>query len=114
MSKTIDLGQPSDLLPMGLPPTKKSAPKMFYPSVYINGDEDLLSLPDSGTMTVSFKVLSRTARSKPGEDAKGSIEIELHTFSDAVADASAETSTDSVLDTLRGECCDDDSQEGED
>lgn len=61
----IDLGKKSNCCAEVCAPTPKGEDTVHYPSLYIDGDEGC-DLPDSGVMTVRFKVQSRSTHERGG------------------------------------------------
>ncbi len=62
----MDLGKSSEGLPSSVEPSKPS--EKHYPSLYIDGDETALAdLPESGTMTVTFKRTSHSTHTRDGK-----------------------------------------------
>lgn len=57
-------------------PSKDIAEKVHFPSLYVDSKEDLSELPDEGTMTVKFKVRSRS-KTENEDGAKHSITIDV-------------------------------------
>jgi hypothetical protein len=75
MAKSIDLGMKYDNTPETMP-SKDSAEKVHFPSLYVDSKEDLSQLPDEGTMTVKFCVRSRS-KTENEDGAKHSITIDV-------------------------------------
>lgn len=94
--KAIDLGRKSEG-PLGLP--EKPSEK-YYPSLYVDGDKELADLPECGTMTVYFKVNSRTTSERDGKTTS-SISLEIQQILDVESDedeTSERKSTEATLD----------------
>lgn len=76
--KTIDLGKTYDEPEISpAEDAESSESKIHYPSLYLSDRPDLAGLPDSGTATIEFKVISRTVSERDGEK-NVSIELEIH------------------------------------
>jgi hypothetical protein len=72
--KSIDLGMKYDMPEVA--PSKDSAEKVHFPSLYVDSKEDLSQLPDEGTMTVKYCIRSRS-KTENEDGAKHSITIDV-------------------------------------
>ena len=96
--KPIDLGRKSE--DCGLPPASPVQANLHYPSIYIDGDDDLCPLPDSGVLKIAFKVTSRTLSERAGKKTC-SIALDVLRILDVEADVSAKKDSGSdALDAL--------------
>lgn len=90
-------------MPVPESPEKAVKMKTVYPSVYICGKKELLTLPDTGEATIKFKVVSREVSSrKSGEKEpkeRFEVELEIHAI-EPKATPKKEKSTEEALDTL--------------
>jgi len=101
----IDLGKPMNggLATMPEPHSKKGKKEKYYPSLYLDWDDDY-DLPKSGVMEVRFKKRSETNRSQDGKTTQ-SVEIEIREILGVESDKeeSDEESGDKALDRYRSE-----------
>lgn len=88
--KPIDLGKKWDG-PMALPeaPGKDEESKVHYPCLYVDTKEgsDLADLPDEGTMTVRYKIVSRTLSEREGKKS-ASLSIDVQKILDVEGEKS--------------------------
>jgi hypothetical protein len=56
---------------------KKEEEKVVYPSLYIDGDENLKSIPEEGEALIKFKRVSKTIRQNDDEAPKCSVTLEV-------------------------------------
>lgn len=100
----IDLGKPMNggLVSMPEPP-KKGKKEKYYPSLYLDWDDDY-DLPESGVMEVRFKKKSETNRSQDGKTTQN-VEIEIRAILsvESEKEESDEESGDKALDRYREE-----------
>lgn len=77
--------------------------KVYYPSLYISGKEELKDLPASGTMTVKFRTVEKTV-SKRGGKADCRVELEILEITDAKGgDVTPSKSRDKEFDEIAKE-----------
>lgn len=99
-SLDIDLGvKPANPVPFPEPPA--GTPEKFYPSCYVS-DVDLEDLPESGTMTVKYRLSRSEKNHKTG---KWSYTIELEKIVSATKgeDESEESDREEELDEMLDE-----------
>jgi hypothetical protein len=77
--KTIDLGKTYDGIEAAEPAEDSKEPKVHYPSLYLSDRPELANLPDEGTATIKFKVVSRSVNERDGEKTV-STELEIHSI----------------------------------
>lgn len=103
MKTPINLGQKySD--PCCAPLCDKASsepPKEHYPSVYLSGEE-AYDLPESGTMTVRFKRVSRSETEREGKE-RHEVTLDLLEITSVKSDKKSEDSDspEAALDKLR-------------
>lgn len=64
--KPIDLGRPSPE-PCCVSEAPRPDPEKYYPSLYVDGGDELKKLPEEGQMTVTFERESVTATDRDGK-----------------------------------------------
>lgn len=60
--------------------TEKEEPKVYYPSLYVEGLLESLEISGEGTATVKFKVVQSTEKERDGKKTY-CYDIEIHDFS---------------------------------
>lgn len=73
--------------------------KMYYPSLYINGDKKM-SIPDEGVATIRFKKVSSGEDHRENEEPKYRCELEVHSI-EVTESLKKEDGMVSVGDSLR-------------
>lgn len=77
----------------------KSKPTVHYPTLYLDLDsDDLKKLPDSGTMTIKYKINRRTITASAKGDKSSSVSMDILKIVDA--EGSKEKSASDTLDDL--------------
>jgi len=84
MAKSIDLGM--KMPEPSVTPAQDAPEKVHFPSLYVDSDEDLSELPDSGTMTIQYSVRSRS-KTENDDGARHSITIDVTKIVDFDGDA---------------------------
>ena len=69
--KSIDLGRSGECCPCPISVSDKPAEK-HYPSLYLDGDDELAKIPEGGSMTVTFE---RESLTKTDRDGKKSVSV---------------------------------------
>lgn len=99
--KSIDLGRKPDDLSCPCPVAKSEGPRVYYPSLYLEGTGELKDLPESGTLTIRFKRVSKSETEREGKK-RCTVELEVREIVDAKSgDASSDEDAEDVLDALR-------------
>lgn len=75
-------------MPEGLPPARGYDDKKYYPSLYLEWDDDY-ELPDSGVMMVRFKKRSQTDRTTD-KGTQQTVELDITEIKDVEPDKTEE------------------------
>lgn len=75
--KTIDLAEKRDIYPE--PASIGGSSEPYYPSIYLEGKEEGVDIPDEGYALVKYKVVSKTTSESDGKK-RHSCSIEFHEF----------------------------------
>jgi hypothetical protein len=105
MEYPIDLGKKmSSPEPTPTSSAKDSEDKMYYPSLYLEWDDDY-DLPDSGMMVVRFKKRYQTDRTDSKGDTHQSVELDIVKIMEVEPDKEDEKKEDreSILDKYMDE-----------
>jgi len=101
MKKTIDLGKKYDDLEPAVAESEDSKePTVHYPSLYLSDRPELAGLPDDGTATIKFHVVSRATNEVDGEKTI-SVELEIHSIT-ADTEATAASEDESLDEIEKG------------
>ena len=84
----IDLGKPMNgiAVPVSPTPSKKAKKEKYYPSLYLDWDQDY-ELPEEGILEIRFKKRSETNRSADGKTTQ-SVELEMREILDVESESS--------------------------
>lgn len=105
MKNKIDLGtmrpdySAEILVPEGASSESDRPQKKFYPSLYISDLSEKLELPDSGTATVTFKVVERRETERDGKKTC-SYDLEIQDMTPTSESGSKKSSDDEIEEGL--------------